>query len=81
MPRAERSLGWLARTHLTANPLPLGRGEGKRSIYCKCQNKEHEPGKLKLKKPELPDGFQGRGFKGEVRERLTGCVTSSCTIL
>ena len=34
-----------------------------------------------LKTPELPDGFQGRGFKGGVREEAAGYVINSCTIL
>ena len=34
-----------------------------------------------LKRPELPDGSQGRGFKGSVREGASGCVISSCTVL
>ena len=29
------------------------------------------------KKSELPNGFQGRIFKGKLRERVAGCVISS----
>ena len=35
-------------------------------------------GQLMLKRPELPDGFQGSVFKGKVRERVVGCGISSC---
>ena len=40
-----------------------------------------ENGQLILKRPEPPDGFQERLFKDSVRERVTGCMISSCTIL
>lgn len=33
-----------------------------------------------LKRPELPDGSQRRGFKDSVREGAAGYVISSCTI-
>ena len=32
-----------------------------------------------LKRPEPRDGFQGRVFKGKVRDRVTGCWISSWT--
>ena len=38
-----------------------------------------EDGKLMFQRPKLPVGFQGRVFKGEVRERATGCLISSWT--
>ena len=34
-----------------------------------------------LKRPELPEGFQGRVFKGKMKERVVGCMISSCSIL
>ena len=34
-----------------------------------------------LKRPELPDGFQGGVFKGSVREGTARCVISLCTVL
>ena len=49
-----------------AKLLTLGCGEGRVSIYCRAPSKEN--GQLVLKRPELPNGFQGRGFKGSVRE-------------
>ena len=36
-------------------------------------------GQLMLKRPELPDGFQGRVFKDRVRESVVGCAISSWT--
>ena len=62
-----------------ASLLTSGWGEGKYSIYCRVPNKEN--GQLMLKRSELPNGFQGGGFKGSVREGALGCVISSCTIL
>ena len=35
-----------------------------------------ENGQLMLKRPKVPDGFQGRVFKGKVRERVSGCMIS-----
>ena len=32
---------------------------------------------LMLKRPELPDSFQARGFKDSVRERVTGCGSTT----
>ena len=53
-----------------ANPLTLGRGEGKYSICCRAPSKEN--GQLMLKRPELPMAFRegvlkamgGRGLQG-----------------
>ena len=39
-----------------------------------------ESGQLGLKRPEVPDGSQGRGFKYKVREMVPGCVISLCTL-
>lgn len=41
--------------------------EGKDSTYCKAPSKQHR--QLTLKRPKLPDGFQGSVFKGKVKER------------
>lgn len=39
-------------------------------------SKESE--QLKLKTPKLADGFQGRGFRGQVREGLQGiCIAGA----
>ena len=57
-----------------ANLLTSGCGEGKYSVYCREPSKENV--QLMLQRPELPDGFQGRGFKGSVREGAAGCVIS-----
>jgi hypothetical protein len=37
-------------------------------------------GWLILKRPALTNGFQGRVFKGKVREIVTGYAISSCMI-
>ena len=36
------------------------------------QGARKENGQLTLRSPEFPDDFQGRGFKGSVREGLQG---------
>ena len=36
---------------------------------------------LMRKRPEFPNGFHRRAFKDRVRERVTGCMISLCTIL
>ena len=51
-------------------------GEGKYSINCKVSSKENK--QLMFKRPELPDGFQGRVFKGNIRAegyRGSPCLT------
>ena len=52
-------------------------GEGKCRVYCKPPSKEN--GQVLLKRPELPDGFWGRAFKGKVREGVAGYLISSWT--
>ena len=37
--------------------------------------------KPKLRRPRVPGDFQGRYFKGNVREGAAGCLINSCTIL
>ena len=59
-------------------PTP-GCGERKYKIYFRVPHKEN--GKLMLKRPKLPDDFQGRGFIDSVREVSAGCMISSCTLL
>ena len=61
--------------HSKANLLTPGCGEGKYSVYCK----ENKP--LMLKRPKLPNDFEGRVFKDSVRERVTGYVISLYSIL
>ena len=53
-----------------ANLLTLGCSEGK-YIYCRTPVKENR--QLMLKRPELLDGFQERGFKGSVRGGCRVC--------
>ena len=50
-----------------ANLVTLDCGEGKCSIYCWCQVRS--PGQPVLKRPELPEGLQGKVFKEKVREK------------
>ena len=67
--------------HSKANLLAPGCGEGKYRVYCKAPNigPTKEKGQLLNKRPELPDGFQGRVFKGKVRERVAGYLISLWT--
>ena len=62
-----------------ANLLTPGCGEGKYNLYCRAPSTEK--GQLKLKGPELPNGFQERDFKGTVRERTAGCMISCAQFL
>ena len=62
-----------------ADLLTPGCGERKYKIYFRVPHKEN--GKLMLKRPKLPDNFQGRGFIDSVREVSAGCMISSCTLL
>ena len=63
--------------HSKANLLMLGCGDGKCSVYCRCQTRSME--QLMLKSPELLDGFPGKVFKESVSERISGYVISSRT--
>ena len=58
------------------NLLTPGRGEGRCRLIARPSR---EYGQLMLKRPELPDGFQGKVFKDSVKERGVGCVISSWT--
>ena len=51
----------------------------KYSVYCRTPSKESR--QLILKRPEFPQGFQGRVFKDSVRERVIGYMISLCIIL
>ena len=62
-----------------ADLLTPGCGEGKYRIYFRVSHKDN--GKLTLKRPKLPDDFQGRGFIDSVREVSSGCMISSYVIL
>ena len=53
-------LGFTCPSCSKANLLTTGCGEGKYSIYCRVSSKEKE--QLTLKRPKLPDEFQGRVF-------------------
>ena len=53
-------------------------GEGKYSLYFRTPN---ENGQLMFNRPKLPSNFQGRGFKGVVKEGASGYIISLCTIL
>ena len=73
---------WICLSDISkANVLTPGCGEGKYSIYCKVPSvgPSKENGQLMLRRPKLPNGFQGRVFKDSVRERVMGCMISSCT--
>ena len=72
-------LGLLTRIHSKVNLLTPGFGEGKYSIYYRVSNKENR--QLMIKRPKLPEDFQGRGFKGSVRVRTTEYLISLCSIL
>ena len=75
-----RSQTWThSHTYSKVVLLTLGCSEGKFSVHCRVPSKEN--GQLMLKRPELPDGFQGRGFKGSMREGAAECVISLCTVL
>lgn len=52
--------------HSKANPLTLGCGEGKCSVYCRVPSKESKW--LVLRRPKLPKGFQEKVFKDRVKE-------------
>ena len=65
-------------THSKTNLLTLGCDGGKCSIYCRAPSKESRQLE-ELKRPELPDGFQGEVFKDRVREGSLGCVISVWT--
>ena len=45
------------------------------SINCRTPSREN--GWLMLKRPKLPKGFQGRDFKGKLKERVAECLISS----
>ena len=61
----QNKLGSTCPTHSKANLLTVGCGEEKYRVYCRAPNKENR--QLMLKRPELPSGFQGRVFKGNIR--------------
>ena len=63
--------------HSEANLLTLRCGEAKYNVYCRALSKESR--QLVLKRPELPEGFQGKVFKDRVREGVMGCMISSWT--
>ena len=65
-------------THSKTNLLTLGCDGGKCSIYCRAPSKESRQLE-ELKRPELPDGFQGEVFKDRVREGSLGYVISVWT--
>ena len=69
----------LSPTHSKVNLLSLGYSEGKCSIYCRYQARS--PGQLVLKKPKLPEDFQGNVFKDMVRERDCGVCDQLVDIL
>ena len=62
-----------------ASVLTSGCGEGKYSLYFRTPNKEN--GQLMFNRPKLPNDFQGRSFKGIVKEGASGYIISLCTIL
>ena len=71
---------WVHSSKRSKSDLPTpGCGEGKYRIYFRVSHKDN--GKLTLKRPKLPDDFQGRGFIDSVREVSSGCMISSYVIL
>ena len=71
------NLGLLS--HSKTNLVVPGCGEGKCSIYCKAPRKEYR--RLIFKRPDISSGFQESILKGKMRERVSGCMISSCTVL
>lgn len=59
--------------------LILGFSEGKYSVYHRAMSMEN--GHLMFERPELPRGFQGKGFKHNVRERAAEYMIILYTIL
>ena len=71
---------WLSSpVHSKANLLTLSCSKGNHSVNCRAPSKEN--GQLIFKRSELPDGFQGKSFKGNVKAGASGHMTCSCTIL
>ena len=68
------SQAWVHSQYTLTNLLILGCGEEKNSIDCRGTSKENR--QLILKRPKLPDGFQGKGFQGSVREGAAVCELS-----
>ena len=62
---------------IKANLLTPGHGEGKCSIYGRSTSKESRY--LGLKRPQLPNGFEGKVFKDGVR-LLVGMYTGAATM-
>ena len=60
------SQAWVHSQDILTNLLTLGCGEEKNNIDCREASKENR--QLMLKRPKLPDGFQGKGFQSSVRE-------------
>ena len=60
-----------------ADLVTLGCDEGKSSVYCRRQARSL--GQLMLKRPQLPEGFQGKAFKHRWRESVEGYATSLWT--
>ena len=60
-----------------ANLLIPSCGEGKCDVYCRVPSKEYRW--LMLKRPKLLNSFQGKVFKGRVRESVVWYVISSWT--
>ena len=49
------------------------------AVFIARPSKENR--QLVLKRPRVLDRFQGRVFKGKVKEKVTGCVISLSTTL
>lgn len=68
---------WICLTMCSkVNLLTQGCDEGKCSIFHKAPGKES-----RVKKPQLPDRFQGGIFKGKVRRDTPGYVIILCTLV
>ena len=69
-------LAWVQESNL----LTLDHGKVKNGVYCKASNMgpRKENGQLMLKRPGPSDGFQERGFKNCMMERVVGHMISLC---
>ena len=77
----QTKLGSTCPMHSKDNLLTPGCDEGKCGIYSKVPNvaPNKENRRLRLNRPELSDGFQGRVFKGNIRGKDVMCQMSLCT--
>ena len=65
---------WVHSQYTWTNLLIMGCDEEKNSIDCRGASKDNR--QLMLQRPNLPDGFQGKGFQDGVREGAAVCELS-----